>query len=254
MKRTLILITAILLSASLRAQDKPQLYNLNLDTWSKSGVTWNPYPKDASAARRTWDTANKGMSILGLNAVLPEEEHVAVKGGKAAKLVSKKVFGIFVAGSLFTGTFEGVVGTSGAKMKFGVPFKARPKSLSGYAHYIPGTVNYAKAPHLSMKGKTDIGKVDVSLAAWSEPKFINTGKDNFEMDGDPEVIATDAVYFRKATDGYVHFEIPIKYRDDRTPNYIVITAASSAFGFCAASPMPMLMMTFSSRGISITFL
>lgn len=230
MRRTLILIATLLLPLALSAQDKPQFYNLNLNSWSKSGPTWNPYPEGATGSRRIWDTANPGLKILRMNAVMPEEEHVAVNGGKAAKLVSRKVFGIFVAGSLFTGTFVGTVGTSGAKMKFGVPFKGRPKSLSGYVHYLPGTVDFAKAPYLAMKGKTDVGKVDVSLTAWNEPKLINTAKDSFELDGDPDVIATDIIYFKKATDAYVRFEIPIHYRDERTPNYIIITAASSAFG------------------------
>jgi hypothetical protein len=229
MKRTLILITILLLPLALLAQDK-QLYNLNFNTWSRSGVTWNPYPKDATPSQRTWDTANRALSMLGMNSVVPEEEHVAVKGGKAVKLVSRKVFGIFVSGSLFTGSFEGVVGTSGAKMKFGIPFKGRPKSLSGYVHYIPGTVNYAKAPYLAMKGKTDIGKVDISLTAWPEAKLYNTTKDSFELDGDPGVIATDILYFKKATDGYVRFEIPVHYKDDRTPSFIILTASASAFG------------------------
>ncbi|MBO4446940.1 MAG: PCMD domain-containing protein [Bacteroidales bacterium] len=212
------------------AQEGPQLYNMNFNTWSRSGVTWNPFPKDAAGRQRTWDTANKGLSILGMNSTVPEEEHVAVKGGKAAKLVSRKVFGIFAAGSLYTGTFGGVVGTSGAKINFGVPFKGRPKSLSGYYHYLPGTVDYAKPPYLSMKGKTDVGKVDITLAAWAQPKLVNTTKDEFSQDGDPDVIAAEIIYFRKATNGYVRFEIPLNYKDDRIPSYVVITAASSAFG------------------------
>lgn len=228
--RILLLTTALLLSVLLRAQDAPQLYNQNFNTWSKHGPTWNPYPKDASPSQRIWDTANRALSILRLNSVMPEEEHVAVKGGKAVKLVSRKVFGVFVSGSLFTGSFEGVVGTSGAKMKFGVPFKGRPKSLSGYAHYIPGTVNYAKAPYLAMKGKNDVGKVDISLTDWSAPKLYDSTKDSFELDGDPTVIATDILYFKQATDGYIHFELPIHYKDGRTPSYIIVTASASAYG------------------------
>lgn len=230
MNRILAIIMTLLLSFVLGAQEKQQLYNLNFNTWSRSGITWNPYPKGATPSQRTWDTANRALSMLGLNSVMPEEEHVAVKGGKAVKLVSRKVFGIFVSGSLFTGSFEGVVGTSGAKMKFGVPFKGRPKSLSGYYHYRPGTVNYAKAPYLGMKGKTDVGKVDISLTTWPEARLYDSTKDSFELDGDPTVISTDILYFKKATDGYVRFEIPIRYKDDRTPSTIIITAAASAFG------------------------
>ena len=78
--------------------------------------------------------------------------------------------------------------------------------------------------------KTDIGKVDVSLTAWPEPRLYDTTKDNFELDGDPSVIASDILYFKTATDGYVRFEIPIHYKDDRTPSFIILTASASAYG------------------------
>ena len=87
-----------------------------------------------------------------------------------------------------------------------------------------------KAPYLAMKDKTDIGKVDITLTAWPEPKLYDTTKDSFELDGDPGVIATDILYFKTATDGYVRFEIPIHYKDDRTPSFIILTASASAYG------------------------
>lgn len=231
-KRILTVLSVLALSAAVFAQGNGQIYNMSMDHWSKSGSTWYPWPKDAGAGQKLWDSANKGLSILGVNSTMPEYEHVAVKGpGKAAaRLESRKVLWAFVSGNLYTGTFLNVVKTSGAKMNFGVPFSGRPKSLSGYYHYTPGTIDYAKAPYKSMLGRLDEGKVDVTLADWSSPKTIDTTQDQFGTDGDPHVIGTGEVVFRKDTGGYVRFEIPISYNDDRTPTFVVITAAASRYG------------------------
>jgi hypothetical protein len=43
--------------------------------------------------------------------------------------------GTFATGNLYTGKFVKIIGMSGAEMYHGVPFKGRPKSLSGYVHY-----------------------------------------------------------------------------------------------------------------------
>ncbi|MBO4758121.1 MAG: PCMD domain-containing protein, partial [Bacteroidales bacterium] len=80
---------------------------MDFDHWSKSSGSWNPYPKGAGSNQLVWDTANRGLSVLGINGTVPEYDHVAVPGeGKAAaKIVSRKVVWAFVAGNLFTGRF-----------------------------------------------------------------------------------------------------------------------------------------------------
>ena len=91
MKKTSIFLAILCLCQALQAQ---QLYNMNLDTWSKQGRTWNPYPKDASEEQRVWATANGAMKVLGLNSTTPEYEHVAVSGpGKAAFCALCDIFG-----------------------------------------------------------------------------------------------------------------------------------------------------------------
>lgn len=58
---------------------------MSFDRWSKTGGTWYPFPENAEESRRTWDSANKGLSLLGVNTTTPEYGHVAVAGkGKAA--------------------------------------------------------------------------------------------------------------------------------------------------------------------------
>ena len=97
-------VLAFLLTAAAQAQQIP---GMDFDTWSKTGGSWYPYAKDAPASARAWDSANKGLSLLGVNTTTPEYDHVAVsgKGKAAAKVVSKKVLWAFVAGNLFTGLF-----------------------------------------------------------------------------------------------------------------------------------------------------
>ena len=231
MKKSLSIALLILLNAfSLHSQ---QLYNMSFDTWSKSSGAWNLYPKDASASRRVWDTANHGLSLLGINGTSPEYSHVAVpgKGKAAAKIESKKVLWAFVAGNLYTGSFGRIVNFAGAELNFGVPFKARPKSLSGYVHYIPKTVNYAKDPYLHLKGKGDTGRIEVILTDWNEPYHIVTNYEEF-IDGatDPHVIGRAVLDLDRDTGGYIHFDIPFEYRSDKMPKYVVITVASSKLG------------------------
>ena len=233
MKQILPILAALLLTTLLHAQDGPQLYNVSFDTWSKSAGAWNLYPAAATDAQKVWDTANHGLSILGINGTVPEYRHLAVPGeGKAAaKIVSKKVVWAFVAGNLYNGRFGRIVRLSGAELFFGVPFTARPRSLSGYFHYIPATVGYAREPHLDMKGKTDIGRIEVILTDWDKPYHIITNDEQFiNAETDPHVIGRGYIELKKDTGGYVSFEIPIRYRSGKTPRYAVITAASSWYG------------------------
>ena len=229
-KLAFISVFSLLLSFSGGAQ---QVYNMDFDHWSKSSGAWNPYPKDAPDSRRLWDTANKGLSLLGINGTTPEYEHVAVSGrGKAAaKIVSRKVVWAFVAGNLYTGRFVRIVNFSGAELDFGVPFTTRPKSLSGYVHYIPKTIDYAKAPYLGKKGSLDEGYVEVILTDWDAPDKVITNDGGF-VDGekDPHVIGRAVLDLKKDTGGYIPFEIPFDYKNGKTPKYVVITATSSRYG------------------------
>lgn len=231
MKKYLIIVILATLSASpLFSQ---QVYNMSFDTWSKSSGAWNLYAKDAKSSQKIWDTANKGLSLLGINGTTPEYKHVAVAGeGKAAaKIESKKVLWAFVAGNLYTGNFVRIVNFAGAELNFGVPFKARPKSLSGYVHYIPKPINYVKAPYLEKKGKLDSGKIEVVLTDWDKPYNIVTNDEEF-IDGatDPHVIGRGYLNLDKDTGNYIHFDIPIDYRSGKTPKYVVIIVAASNLG------------------------
>ena len=234
MKRRLTLVAAALLQCTmLRAGDGPQLYNMSFDHWSKVSGAWMPYAKGASEKQKIWDSANKGLSILGVNGTQPEYRHLAVEGeGKAAaRITSTKVLWAFVAGNIYTGQFIRVVNFSGAEMTMGVPFTARPRSLSGYFHYIPGKINFVKAPYGNLKGTTDRGRIEVILTDWDKQYHINSNDEEFiDAATDPHVIGHGELIIESGTDGYVRFDIPIEYRSAKTPSYVSINAASSYYG------------------------
>jgi len=224
---------AVLIALAAWPMQAQQLYNMDFDSWSKSSGAWNLYAKGAPASDRVWDTANHGLSLLGINGTMPEYRHVAVAGeGKAAvKIVSKNVLWAFVAGNLYTGRFGKIVNFAGAELFFGVPFHGRPKSLSGYAHYIPQKIDYAKDPCLDRKGETDTGYIEVILTDWDKPYHIVTNNEKFiDPSTDPHLIGRAKLSFTKDTGGYIHFDIPIEYRNGKTPKYVVITATSSQAG------------------------
>ena len=229
MKKASIIIVILCLCQTLQAQ---QLYNMDFDVWSKQGRTWNPFPKDASEEQRVWASANGAMKVLGINTTTPEYEHVAAPGPSkaAAKIISRKITWTFAAGSLYTGHFIRLVNFSGIEMDNGTPFTGRPKSLSGYYHYLPGVIDYAKEPYLSMKGKTDIGQIEVALYDWPHALRQVTNEGHFDPEADPHLIGRGVLKLAKASDGYVHFEIPIVYRKDATPTYVGISILSSALG------------------------
>lgn len=224
-----MIIAVICLCPFIQAQ---QLYNMNLDEWSKQGSSWNPFPKGATEEQRVWDSANRGMKVLGINTTMPEYEHVAVPGpGKAAaKIVSRNVTWCFAAGSLYTGHFYRVVKFSGIEMDNGTPFTGRPKSLSGYYHYLPGVINYAKEPYLSRKGETDNGQIEVALYDWPEVLHLVTNDGVYNPEADPHLIGRGVMTLTQTTDDYVYFEIPIDYRKDATPTFVGICILSSALG------------------------
>ncbi|MCR5017838.1 MAG: hypothetical protein K6A64_03485, partial [Bacteroidales bacterium] len=65
------LFIAILATLSASPLFSQQVYNMSFDTWSKSSGAWNLYAKDAKSSQKIWDTANKGLSLLGINGTTP---------------------------------------------------------------------------------------------------------------------------------------------------------------------------------------
>lgn len=230
MKKSLIVLTVIFLCMASSAQ---QLYNMGFDHWSRQGVCWNPFPEVADEQKRVWDTANRGLKPLGISVTVPEFAHVAVSGpGKAAaKIRSRNILWGFITGNLYTGKFVRVVKMSGVEMYNGTPFRGHPKSLSGYYHYLPGVIDYAKDPYKSRKGQTDRGQIEVSLYAWPQAQhLVTTDGPAPDPEKDPDLVGRAVLPLTRATAGYVHFDLPIEYRSDATPTYVGISILSSVLG------------------------
>ena len=216
-----------------QAGNGKQLYNMNFDEWSKKGKEWRAVSKIYKDTVLVWDTANHGLSLLGINGVEPEYEHLAVQGaGKcAARLHSEKVLWAFAAGALYTGSFVRIVNWSGAEITWGVPFDERPKYLQGFYHYIPAKITHSRKPFKHLKGTQDIGQIAVLLTDWEEPFHIITNKGQFvDIEKDPHIIGAGDFLLTEETDGYIPFQIPIIYRNDRTPKFVVIITTSSRHG------------------------
>lgn len=230
MKKILIIAIALMASFSAGAQ---QLYNMSFDTWYKDGGVWCLYPAKAGDDFRVWDSVNRGVKMLGVCLAEPEYEHVAVPGnGKAAvKLSSHKFAGGYIPANLFTGRYVRTVKLSGIEMYNGVPFTGRPVSLSGYYHYAPGTIDCVKDPYKSKKGQQDNAYIEIALYTWDEPlHMITTDGPAPDPEKDPELVGRAVLRITKATDGYVHFEMPIQYRSAAVPTYIGISITPSAWG------------------------
>ena len=234
MEKILLMIPALLLlggiaSAQEAEQPHEQIDNMRFDKWYKKGGQWFVA---SHASERVWGTANKGLSLLGMNGTMPEDEIVAVKGeGKrACKLVSQNVLWAFAAGALYTGSWVKLIGTKGAEITWGIPFHSRPKALKGYYYYKPVPINYARKQHMDRKGKLDNGFILVALTDWDAPMHINTVTETFFDANDPHVIGIAQMTLTRDTGGYVRFTLPIEYRDDRTPTHVVIAATPSNGG------------------------
>lgn len=220
-------------SYALSAQNSPQLYNMGFDNWSKSGGVWRLYEKDAPASSRIWDSANPGLGKLGINSTTPEYTHVAVEGEgeAAARIESKKVAWAFVAGNVFSGRYIRLVDMAGVETELGAPFNGRPKSLSGYYHYIPRKINYADPPYEDMMGRSDEALIEVLLMDWEKPRRMVSHVDGFiDPENDPHIIGRAQLVIKRGTSGYVHFDVPFVYRNGKTPRYVSVVATSSRLG------------------------
>lgn len=211
--------------------DAPTVPNLKLNDWIQNGKSW--FPNKDLSDHYFWDSGNIGANTLSsVNPTAPEESIVI--DGKAAKLESKTVVGVFAAGSIYSGKFSKVVGTSGAELLFGREYKGRPTKLSGYYRYIPKTVDNGGHEELT-KGSMDKCSIYIALCDWPSQFIVNTANNKFVDFNSSSIIAYGELSDEQASQtnmpAYERFEIDIKYRDtNRKPTYILIVASSSKYG------------------------
>ncbi|MCD8179124.1 MAG: DUF4493 domain-containing protein [Tannerellaceae bacterium] len=110
-----------------------------------------------------WDSGNQGANYGVLNIKDPTpvnptspEENIFING-KAVKLKSQLATGVFAAASIFTGNFQSVsLSPTGATLRFGQPYTARPTKLKGYYRYEPVNITHTGTGFDDYKDAQDI--------------------------------------------------------------------------------------------------
>lgn len=206
--------------------------NLSLDDWYKDGKSW--YANlDLELDHYFWDSGNKGSNAVGeANPTSPETSDVV--RGKAARLESKTVAGVFAAGSLYTGTFGKVEGLSGASLNFGRPYTGRPSALKGFYKYNSGVIDKTKVPYQDLAGRRDSCHIYMALfSGWTAPFPVNTNTGMFvDLTWNNENLVAFGQFIQGETvKDYTQFRIDLEYRDLTTkPTYILIVASASKYG------------------------
>ena len=223
------------------------LPNGNLDSWYKSGKTWYPVTEnDYNVSGSFWDSSNPGTTtgagaLVNKNPTQGNSTTVHTSGGQSAELKSQyaSAFGIgkFAAASLYTGKFNSLVGTNGAKIDFGQPFVSRPTALHGWFNYTSGKIDYrgGNTPEgLGEKGSDDLCSIYVALSK-KQKQVDNTNTETFlDLENDADIIAYGQLSDAEAvtTNGWKEFTLNFKYKtlEPLETYYLIIVFSASKYG------------------------
>ena len=227
-----------------------QLYNFDFEAWHQpDGKTWYPYYSDATAAQRVWDSANKGTSILGSSNTYPTSESGKTVKGKSVEMVTVwvEMIGItkLAAGNIYTGRFKELVGTSGAKLDWGVKFTSRPLGLKVNYRYDAVNINRTGSGYDSYSGKPELCQIQSVLQDAGKPyivvptEFNGVSVNGPTLDGQTycdltthsSVIARGIREYEDTEGRFDEVLLPFTYRSvTRKPTHAVITFTSSYLG------------------------
>lgn len=208
-----------------------QMVNSSFDEWfKKNKKIWFPN-KDLTDANYFWDSGNIGAnSLRENNPTSPVEDKVIGGKGKAAKMASTEVMGIFAAGSIYYGKYLKTDGL-GAELSFGRPFTSRPTQVKFHYDYKSGTINKAKGDYSHLMNTADNCHIYALLTDWEAPFTINTKTSTFINMNDPKIIASGELISDETTNGYREYTIDLEYRREGVkPKYIVFVASASKYG------------------------
>lgn len=205
----------------------------DFDQWWLNGRIWCPWNENGE---RFWDTGNTGAATLGQSNVVPSDDTPPGISGQCAKLETRFVgiagIGKLAAGSIYTGTFSKVDGTNGI-LDFGSEWNLRPTKLKGYMKYHSEPINYSNSEFKNLINRPDSCHIYVAMTDWTDHFQIRTNPKNRQLfnPDSPEIIAYGELIRGDDTDGWIEFEIELKYRStSRVPRYIQITCAASKYG------------------------
>lgn len=229
-------------------EEATTLPNGNMDDWYKSGKTWYPVSEsDYSTSGSFWDSSNPGTttgagSLVNVNPTQGNSSIVHTSGGKSAELKSQyaSAFGIgkFAAASLYSGKFNSLVGTNGAKIDFGQKFASRPTGLHGWFRYTSGKIDYRgdnTPAGLGEKGTDDLCSIYIAIAK-APHQLDNTQTSTFfDFENDDNIIAYGELPDAEAVstnNEWKEFNVELKYKDitPQTAYYLIIVCSSSKYG------------------------
>lgn len=213
-----------------------QVPNAGMENWFLDGKAWSPNV----AGESFWSTSNPGSTTLGekwnVTTGITDEAH----NGTSAQLKSTYVVIKFAAASLFTGTFDGMIGTSGAKLNWGQPFASRPSALKVWMKYTTGAINRGNQPSgvgAPSKGENDAAQVFCALLTESLKVANAANSDGYEMSTalnwqtDPRVIAYGELTVNQSTEAWTEQTIPLTYHNFTVrPTHLLIVCTSSKWG------------------------
>lgn len=202
------------------------LENGGFESWYQDGDIYVPNASGSSF----WGTGNPGAASFIGNLTTPTSDAVS---GQAAKLESKNALIKLGAGNIFTGDFA-LDGTNGI-LHFGQPFTTFPTALRLYYKYTSTTINRIGDEVGSLenlRGRPDSCHIYVALSDKSEPYEIRTRPSVRKVfdKNDANIIAYGEFISGSSTSSYQQITIPLEYRANRTPRYIVIVCSASKYG------------------------
>ena len=212
------------------------IQNAGFENWYMDGKSQIP----GVSGQSYWSTSNPGSTVMGdqWNVTTPVTD--GAYSGTSAQLQTKYVVIKLAAASLFTGEFNGLIGTNGAKLNWGVPFTSRPSALKGYMKYTPAAINKGNQPSgvgAPASGSNDYCQIFCALLT-EQLKVANaSNKDGYEMSTainwqtDPRVIAYGELSQNTTDANWKQFNIPLVYHDTTAkPKYMLIVCSSSKWG------------------------
>lgn len=234
--------------ATFTTETEIALPNGDMDDWYQSGKTWYPVSEnDYNISGSFWDSSNPGTTtgagaLVNKNPTQGNSNIVHTPGGKSAELKSQyaSAFGIgkFAAASLYTGKFNSLVGTNGAKIDFGQEFASRPTALHGWFRYTNGKIDYRGGN--TPEGVAEIGTDDlcsIYMALAKAPHQLNNTDTStfFDFENDPNIIAYGQLPDAEAVptnDEWKEFTVTMTYKDltPQTQYYLIIVCSSSKYG------------------------
>lgn len=180
----------------------------------------------------TWASANSAFALLtsGGPDAFPTFQGDNGVNGKCAVLVTRATgpLGSLVgkpiaAGNLFFGSFDGTSAMTNplGATHFGIPFNNIPTHFSGFYKYTPGDVfkRYedvnGKREYVEVPGKVDIFNLYAVMYVVTEAMPYLDGSNVLSKDN-PNIICTAEIPDRHASEDWVYFNVPFKYREGKS--------------------------------------